>query len=311
MLVGLVGLLLQIQPIQAGVTVKPETVTVGQHFVATVRVRAPLGATIQFPVGTAIPAAVDTAGLAVRHDTTTASYLESTTKFELAAWDTGRVKLGLGDVVVETEGAEHRIPLDSLTVYVRSILPKDSAGRVPKPPRPVITIVPFDWRPWIEAAIIVAIVGLLTGLWAWFRRRGRRPVAPLSWADREFARVEAMGLLEAGKSEQYAISMTGVLRGYLSRRVSAIRSSATTREIADVLRVVPAIPYERTLRVLETVDLLKFARQTMTRDHAQAIGNECRAIVQLVDEQVRRAEAAARAAADDAAKRSASTARAA
>ena len=97
---------------------------------------------------------------------------------------------------------------------------------------------------------------------------------------------------------QHAILMADVMRGYLARRVPRIRASATTRQIAEVLRSAPAVPYDRTLRVLESVDLLKFARQTMGREHAQAIGNESKAIVQAVETQMRQAEATARAAAE-------------
>jgi len=294
MIAGIVGIFLQIQ---AGVAVKPETVTVGQHFTTVVRVRAPRGATIQFPVGTTVPAAVDTAAPAIRRDTTTADYMEATTTFVLAAWDTGRVALGLGDVVVETERGERRIPLSANAVYVRSVLPRDTTLRTPKPPRPVVTVTPFNWWPYIIAAIVAAILGLAAMLWAWYRRRSRRPVIPISWAEREFSRIEALRLLESGQPEQHAILMAGVLRGYLSRRVAGIRTSATTRELANTLRMIPTVPYERTLRVFESVDLLKFARQSMGRDHAQAIGAESRAIVKTIEAQAREAaEAAAKAA---------------
>ena len=47
------------EPVQIGVGVRPDTVTVGEHFLMTVRVRAPKGAEIGFPVGPDSGAAVD------------------------------------------------------------------------------------------------------------------------------------------------------------------------------------------------------------------------------------------------------------
>ena len=92
-----VGLLLQIQ---MGTMIRPETVTVGQHFAAIIRVRAPRGSTIQMPVGTSMPLFVDTAGPMHSIDTTAVDYVQTTTAYVLVAWDTGSHKLGLGDVVI-------------------------------------------------------------------------------------------------------------------------------------------------------------------------------------------------------------------
>jgi hypothetical protein len=294
MIAGILGLWLQIQGggVQASVAVQPETVTVGQHFVATVRVRAPRGSTIEFPVGTGTPSTVDTAAATRRRDTTTADGVEATSAYVLAAWDTGTVTLGLGDVVIHTPAGDQRVSLSGTSVSVRSVLPADTALRVPKPPRPVIQVTPFNWLPWIIAAIVAALLGFAAWLWAWFRRRAQRPVTPLTWAEREFQRIEAMHLLDAGQGERHAILMTGVLRTYLDRRFATLGPSATTRELAGRLRTVSVVPYDRTVGVLERVDLLKFARQTVSRDQALAIGTESRALVQQIETRVREAELA-------------------
>ena len=88
--------------IQAGTAVRPETTTVGQHFIATIRVRVPVGYQIRFPARPDSAAQVDSAGPMVRTDSTAGGYTESTANYVLAAWDTGGQRLGRDSVTVVT-----------------------------------------------------------------------------------------------------------------------------------------------------------------------------------------------------------------
>ena len=87
-------------PVQMGSSIRPETLTVGDPFVVTVRVRAPRGAAIAFPEK---PDSLAKAELLdpVRLSTS-ADSAEQTATYRMAAWDVGEIPLVLGSVVVRS-----------------------------------------------------------------------------------------------------------------------------------------------------------------------------------------------------------------
>ena len=286
-------------PIQMGYSVTPDTVTVGDPFRVVVRIRAPLGAAIEFPTRPDSGAAVeplDPRQLSQGEDSTA---LDVSATWRLAAWDTGEQPLRLGDVVVRTAGRERRIPLGALTVMVSSVLPADSAQRAPKPERPIFEF-GRPWWHWLLAALAaLGIIGLL--LWCWYRRRRRRgaPVEdPFAEAEAEFERVERLGLVEAGERGRYVALMVEVLREYLARRIPTANIALTTSELLVAVREHPSVPVNRLALVLADADLVKFARRATTAERARELGAEARGIVRAVhDAEVRAAEQAAKAAA--------------
>jgi len=283
--------------VQLGTAVQPETVTVGQHFTATIRVRIPTGAQLRFPAHPDTAARVDTAAPVARTDTHAASYDESTVRYVLAAWDTGAQAIGIDDVVVSTPSGTRMVPLAGLNVFVRSVLPADTSKRVPKPPRDPVAVSVFNWIPWAIAAAILALIALLAWIiWRW-RRRSRAPLTPYAWAQRELHRITQSGW-ETSDPVRYGVAVADVLRGYLARSFPVARLSETTRELATSLAGVSAVPQERAIPLLDAVDLVKFARRTMTTDDAHAAGTTVR---EIIDETERRL-AAERAAAEQARK---------
>jgi len=266
--------------------VRPETVTVGQHFTATVRVRGPGGAELRFPSRPDTSSRVDTAAAMTRQDVNASDYTEATVTYALAAWDTGSQALGLGDVVVATGAGERMASLSGLRVYVRSVLPADTALRKPKPFRPTIAVRAFNWLPWAIAAAAALLLALLAYAWWRWRRRPKPVLSPAQWAQREFARIESQRMLESGETERYAIAMGDVVRGYLSRVAPALHPSLTARELVDTTRTLPvaaAVPVDRLAALLGRTDLLKFAADRTSIDEARAMGAEARAIVAETD----------------------------
>ncbi len=166
-----------------------------------------------------------------------------------------------------------------MQVYVRSVLPADTALRKPKPLRPVVAVSSFNWKPWLLAAIIAALLGLAIYLWRRLRERARQPLTPGAWAEREFARIESQRMLESGETERYAIAMSDVLRGYLARAVPRAHASLTTSELREVLSATPEVPRDSVTALLSRVDLLKFAAVRVTQDEASAIAGEARRLV--------------------------------
>ena len=290
-------------------TTRPETVTVGQHFTVTVRVHVPasLAATIQLPAGvdTSTQDVTTSLGTGIRHDTPAGDFVDVTETYRLAAWDVGAVPIRLADLVI---GQTH-VPLVPHSIFVRSILPKDSVARLsaqPRVPRPLFRLIVIVRRVvgqtlrdhWLISTLVALLVAALLVL-LWVRSRRRHEAAMLvdwaQWAKREFERIEAMHLLEKGEPELHAILMTNVLRESLIHQFPAVRASATTRELAAVLQRESLIPAERTLQLFARVDLFKFAGLDSETAEARTIGFEDQAIVDEIEVR-RQAELAARAA---------------
>jgi hypothetical protein len=279
--------------IQAGTTVRPETTTVGQHFVATVRVRAPRGAIVRFPARPDSSAQVDSAGAATRTDTTIDAFTESSVTYVLAAWDTGTQSLGLDSLTVSSAGEERTVALPGFKVYVRSVLPADTALRKPKPFRPALAVPATDWLAWILAAAAAALAVTLFFVWRRWRRRVARGLTPLQLAQREFARVESQRLVESGEYDRFAVEMVAVMRAYLAAVVPLASRSATTHELAVALRHATVVPVQRMIALLDAADLIKFARERPTAERAIEIGAEARRIVAETDSAVEAAKVAA------------------
>jgi len=314
-MVGLVSLLLALQQrpaqpsparpaqpavaVQMGYAIDPDTVTVGDPFRLTVRIHAPRGASIEFPAGPDSGAAVDALDPRQERQGPDTAGLDVTATWRMAAWDVGDLPLRLQDIVVKLDARERRIPLGALTVHVKSVLPADTAQRIPKPQRAIFEF-GIPWWYWLLAAL--AAIGLIGLFWWWWRRRRKRHEGelddPYADAEAEFERVERLGLVEAGERGRYVALMVEVLRIYLSRSIPEAQPSLTTNELLIAVRENRFVPVNRLALVLADVDLVKFARRTTTAERARELGAEARGIVAAVHaaelkaaEEARRAEA--------------------
>jgi len=275
-------------PVQLGARITPDTVTVGQRFIAVLRVRAPRGATIEFPqeidsAGSAVPTAPQLIGKPVMDTVTDSASTTVSAAYRFAAWDIGPQPLGLSDVVVRVGSDTGYVSLAQRSVFVRSVLPADSALRVPKPARPAIQLMPFNWRPLLLAALAILVATALWRLYIWYRRRQSRPLDPFSAAEREFARIEAMQLVSAGKGEQHAALMSDVMRAYLAARVPEIEVSHTSSEM--LARAGSIHDAARGLgELLWRTDLIKFANNMVDPSEAERLGASAREVVRKVEE---------------------------
>jgi hypothetical protein len=268
-------------PVKAGVTVNPDSVKIGDPFHVVVGIRAPKGATIDFPRAldsTAAIQSLDPVAIRTSPDTTA---LEQYADYRVAAWDVDTQFVRMEDAIVRFNGVQRRVPLSGSKVYVMSVLPTDSAERVPKPPRPLFETSMFPW--WIWAAIAAAVLALLLLFWWWWRRR-RKPrtieeVDPYRRAVAEFERIEALGLIDAGERGRYVALTVEVLRDYLAARYAQASLSLTSTELARSVRELPHVPGDRLIRLLTEADLIKFARRPVSGDRAREIGRDARTIV--------------------------------
>jgi hypothetical protein len=266
--------------VQAAVGIEPDTVRVGDPFVVKIGIRAPTGATITFPPppdSTSTVQGLDPVRVETRPDS---GGLVQWGYYRVAAWDIGEQPIPLGDVVVTFGGRTRRIAITGRKVFVATVLPADSAQRVPKGARPIYEFAVTPWWLWLALAVAILVLMLL---WLWWRTRKRRRLAvtvdPFEQAGREFARVEALGLVEAGERGRYVALMVEVLRDYLAARYATAPLSLTSTELLASMRGEPAVPNEQLMRLLNEADLVKFAQRSVSADRARELGREARSIV--------------------------------
>jgi hypothetical protein len=266
--------------VRSGVVVAPDTVRVGDPFRVTVGVRAPLGATIEFSRTIDSASAVQSIDpVAVRTSPDTTA-MEQYADYRVAAWDVGVQRIHVEDAIVRYNGAERRVPLVG-SVFVKSVLPIDTAQRLPKPPRDVFEANPFPW--WLVALLAAAAIAIGLLIWWWIRRR-RRPapvvvVDPFERAVAEFQRIEGLGLLDAGERGRYVTLTVEVLRDYLAARYAEADLSLTSTELQRTVRTMPYVPTDRLTRLLTDADLIKFARRPVSTERAREIGREAKIVV--------------------------------
>ncbi|MEO8336184.1 MAG: hypothetical protein ABI664_14490 [bacterium] len=269
-------------PVQAGTTIERDSVTVGDVVKLTVRIRAPQGATVNFP------SAVDSLGPVqslepptIVNGTDTLDATDRVATYRLSAWDVGQQPIKLGEVLVQTDDGERRVVLNLPTLFVKSVLPADTTLRVPKPARPLLEMrAPVPWWYWLIAAAAALVIGLLA--WWWARRnrnRGAQTGDPFADANTSFERVEKLKLIEAGEPGRHAALMTDVLRRYLAERFERISLAQTSGELLTAVRAVPTVSYDPLRTLLSAVDPVKFAAAPLGADRARAIGEEAKAIV--------------------------------
>jgi hypothetical protein len=286
-------------PVQAGAVVDRDSVTVGDVVTLRVRVRAPRGATVNFP------SAVDSLGPVqslepptVRDGSDTLDYTDRVASYRLAAWDVGTLPIRLGEVLVQTDDDERRVQLTLPSLIVRSVLPADTALRVPKPARPLLPVrAPIPWWWWLVAALAIIAIGL--GIWWWRRRRAGAlppPGDPYGDAEHEFDRIEKLRLVDAGEAGRHAALMTDVLRRYLAARIQDASLALTSGELLAALRGAPGLPHERLQRLFATVDRIKFAAAPVSPAEARALGSEARDIVRAEHQHALAVQAASEAA---------------
>ncbi|MBA3338851.1 MAG: hypothetical protein H0T54_03730, partial [Geodermatophilaceae bacterium] len=279
--------------VQAGVALERDTVVVGQVVQLTIRVRAPRGSTIGFPAAVDSLGPVQSLEPPIVRDGADSASADRIAVYRLAAWDVGRLDIRLGAVVVQSAAGEQQLAVPLPTLFVRSVLPIDTTKRVPKPPRALLFApAGSPWWWWLIAAAVA--VGLLFLAWWWRRRRMTIGESgdPFADAQAQFARVDALGLLDAGEHGQYAALMTVVARRYLSARVPSMSMAHTSDELLRAAADSPVVPRDGLRALVEEVDPVKFAHAPITRDRAEAAGARARALVQETHDRAGAADAA-------------------
>jgi hypothetical protein len=299
--------------VQAGSIVRPDTVTVGDPFTFIVSVAVPQNARVEWAGITDTSAWVaQTGAVKIIDEGNKLGVHRERAEYTLTAWNVGEQKLGVPDATVRLGGAATKVPLGEARVFVRSVLPADTAQHIPKPARDLFQRVVPWWQQWWPVLVVLA---LLAALWWLWRRRRRRLSAPsqtptlnaFQRAMHEFERLERLHLADAGESGRYVALATDILRLYLATRVPNAVLSLTSAELLLVALEDDRVPRDRLISLLADADGVKFAARAVTPARARELAAESRGVVTEIEraEQARRAAAeAARQAAVDAEERS-------
>ena len=263
------------------VEVRPGVVTVGEPFTVRVRVRASKIATIKFPAVPDSGDAIEAIDPRAIEDAGDAAAIDRTAVYRLVAWNTGPRTPRLADVAVMVAGVEQRYRIAVPPVVVRSLLPADSALRVPKAARTPVPSPSGAWRYWLLGGVLAIGLG-----WYWWRARRRRRARPpkeveaFAAASDAFRALDGLGLAEAGEPGRHVIAHVDVLRRYVARRFPSAPESLTSRELVRALGAAdfPLLP-ERVGALLEREAAVRYAAAPIAPDAAVALACEARAIV--------------------------------
>ncbi|MEO8908665.1 MAG: hypothetical protein ABI408_00350 [Gemmatimonadaceae bacterium] len=269
--------------VQMGYSVRPDTVIIGQPFDLFIKVLAPKGVRFEFPAGPDTATQNGVRPIELRGDKLVSMLGDTAVAlYHLVAWDIGVQPLRIPDVRVTFGGQERRPSLAAASVFVKSVLPADTALRVPKPARPPIILPVFNWWPWL--ALLAAIIAAVLVFWAWrrYRNRPKAPIDPYVRAQNELDRIERLRLIEDGRAGEYLTLVVDVAREYLAARVPGVRRSDTTTELVNSMQPRDGIEAELPA-LLERADMVKFARADASAEEGREVGAATRAVIDHVE----------------------------
>jgi hypothetical protein len=235
--------------IKVGSEVRPDTVNVADPFALVVALDVPAEATVNWPTIT------DTAAnVVMRVPTRVTSTVQGARRREvaeyaLAAWDIGRLPIGLADATVRLPYGVVNVSLREARIAVKTVLPLDTSLHVPKPARGLFPRVVPWWELWWLALLVLAALGLLW--WAWRRLRRKKesqiraPLDVYARAIHEFDRLQRLALADVGERGRAVALAVEIMRTYLAARSPDALLSSTSVELLEALGGDSRVPNER------------------------------------------------------------------
>lgn len=263
--------------------VTPEAPAIGEPITVELRVRAPAGTQVRFPVLPDTGTRIEPLDPRALRDASTAELVDRTAIYRLIAWDTGTVSVAFSDVALTLDGAERRYPVRLPDIRVRSVLPADTALRVPREARGPLDALSLRWRLWIA----LAVLGWLA--WWGIRRWRARRAALVAFeandaayrAREAFAHVAALDLIAAGEPGRHLLAHSAVLRRYLGARWPMAAPQLTAQELAEALPATdfPILP-ERLVAFVARAEAVAFAKAPLASADAERLGIEATCMVE-------------------------------
>ncbi|MGI8617618.1 MAG: hypothetical protein ACR2L6_00830, partial [Gemmatimonadaceae bacterium] len=139
--------------------------------------------------------------------------------------------------------------------------------------------------------LLIALGILLAALLAWwlwrmYKRWKDRPVHPAALAQREFHRIEKLGLPDKDQGALHVALMTDVMRAYLAARSEGVRESQTSTELVAAATSGGLLDSEWSsglAELLHQTDRAKFAAWRVDAAGARELGADARAVVERVE----------------------------
>lgn len=275
-----------------------DTVRVGDPVRVILRVdNIPAGADVVLPDSLAAVDDVENAGkVRLVRDTVPGGGVRITAAYPVILWRPGETALPVIPMIVRTGARESTMQVTLPAINVVSVLPPDTTGIEPKPPKDVWGA-DRVWWPWILAAVLL-LLAIAALIWWWRRRQARQvevvpevpAIHPRDRALRELAELRAAGYLEHNQLRLHYIRLSEILRAYAMSVESDWSTDLTTDELAPrVKRRAEAAPL---VRMLRSADAVKFARHVPPAGEAKADLDNAEAWVREFPRPVPQAEAA-------------------
>ncbi|MDQ8165446.1 MAG: hypothetical protein P3A28_06800 [Gemmatimonadota bacterium] len=279
-----------VQQALVDVTRSADTVTVGDAFTVRIRIRAPKVATIRFPDVPASADAIEPVDPRAVEDGPPGDLLDRTATYRFVAWDVGSRGPVFEPVTITVAGQSRAIAVVVPPVFVRSLLPADSAGHEPRDARAPVPLPGRLWQFVFLGAIAVALLVIYWRRWRRMRRERAAATGTDAWQDVRAAwqALDALKLDEAGEPGRHVIAHVDVLRHYLARRFPPVALTLNGGEATAVLADLDfPVPVPRVADLLARDSELRFAHAGIAPDEAVALAAEARDItaqVQLAHE---------------------------
>jgi len=260
----------------------PDTVTVGQPFVVSVRAIPPRG---RQAVAPAVP---DTGGLVEPLDPANVTRRGDTliVRYRLIAWEPGVLTIPLGPVLMRRDSNEVSVPLD-VRVVVASVLPAETAKRVPRTARELFPVSVRWWQRWWQWMLLLLATVTAVYLFERWRRRERAPAsdvaAPLAVAEVAFARLDARRLLAAGEGGRHVALSAEIVRQYLAMVEPSLALALTNAELLKAVAPIPGMPDHQLARLLDEVDAVRFGGTGVDDATGQRASSMARQLVRDID----------------------------
>ena len=275
-------------PVGVGLTVEPDSVTVGDHFTITLSANHSPDYHVMFP---RVPAEWGEFEIRGQRALPTIDNgdgtLTSATEIEAVLFKPGtHATPSLSVSVRRPDGTVIYRPARPIDVTVDSVLtPNDTEKRDIRPQADIP--VPAVW-PW--AAGGAATLGLLAvaGGLLWRRKfmgdttpPPQPQIPPADAALTELDRIEALNLPAQGRFEEHYVLVSACLRRYIQGRFGIPALDLTTRQIKDMMstRRSRGVDLRGFGQVLDESDLVKFARFLPMRDEAMAVVRQSRDLI--------------------------------
>jgi len=215
--------------------------------------------------------------------------------FTVSAYDSGNFRLGpLKLFFTDKNGKVDTLFTDAPLISVNTI-PVDTTKAI-KPIKAPLSV-PYSWQEFIPYIIggIALIAAIIVAIYFLKRRKKKPKISkerprpkdpPHVWAKKELKKLEEEKLWQKDEVKQYYSRLTDILRLYLEYRFNWFALESTTEQIRDEITEydIPEEGKEKLLGILQSADLVKFAKMLPLPDENDLAMKNAFAFVEITEQ---------------------------